>query len=81
MFHPNAAFVYLVISDGHIRHAELKDGLSGSHVQRRFVFAQQQSGVVEDPGLRKLHQTQIWTFWNKWEKKMLFLDKGNVTDN
>lgn len=50
---------YLVVSDGHIFLAELKDGLPGSHVQRISFLAQQQRGVVEDVGLRKFQQVQI----------------------
>lgn len=55
----SAYLSYLVVSDGHIFLAELENGLSGSHVQRISRLTQQQCGVVEDVGLRKLHQVQI----------------------
>lgn len=51
---------YLILSEGHIFLAELKNGLPGSHIQRISFLTQQQRGVVEDVGLRKLHQIQIW---------------------
>lgn len=50
---------YLVGSQGHVVLAELKDGLSGAHVQSVTLLAQQQSGVVKDARLRELHQVQI----------------------
>lgn len=50
---------YLVVSDGHVGLAELKDGLPGAHIQSVPLFTQQQGGVVKDAWLRELHQVQL----------------------